>query len=229
MKVVKQTQTLPIEVIGDSGNDTNYVRHSALFPNHVRCIICGPSNAGKTNLLLNWILHSSGLKFENIYIYSKSLFQPKYEYLAKVLEKLPEIGLFRYNASEDIVPFEDIKANSVFVFDDILTDSQKTISKLFSMGRHKNLDLFYLGQTYAKIPKHLIRDNCNLLVIFKQDSMNLKHIFDNFVNPDMTFDRFKEMCSECWNSGDRCLIMNLESELHKGRYRKGIDSYIIWK
>lgn len=229
MKVVKQSQTLPVEVIGDCDNNVNYRKHSSLFPNHVRCIISGPSNSGKTNLLLNWLLHDSGLKFQNIYIYSKSLFQPKYEYLANVLKKVPEIGFFRYNANEDIVPFEDIKPNSVFIFDDVMSDSQKTISKLFSMGRHKSLDLFYIGQTYAKIPKHLIRDNCNLIVLFKQDSKNLKHVFDNFVNPDVTFDKFQQMCSECWNSDARCLIMNLESELRRGRFRKGLDSYIIWE
>lgn len=229
MEIVKQPQTLPVEVIGDYKNVTKPIKHSTLFPNHVRCIISGPSNSGKTNLLLNWLLHDSGLKYENIYIYSKSLFQPKYEYLAEVLKKVPEIGFFRYNASESIAPFETIKPNSIFIFDDIMSESQKTISKLFSMGRHKQIDLIYIAQTYAKIPKHLIRDNCNLIVLFRQDGKNLKHVFDNFVNSDMDFVKFQEMCSECWNSDARCLIINAESDLDKGRYRKGLDSYIKWK
>ncbi|EZA55673.1 hypothetical protein X777_04182 [Ooceraea biroi] len=32
----------------------------------------------------------------------------------------------------------------------------------FSMGRHSLVDCFYLCQTYARIPKHLLRDNANL-------------------------------------------------------------------
>jgi len=37
------------------------------------------------------------------------------------------------------------------------------------MGQHADIDSFYLCHTYAKIPKHLLRDNANLLILFKQD------------------------------------------------------------
>ena len=53
------------------------------------------------------------------------------------------------------------------------------------MGRHRLIDCFYLCQTYAQIPKHLIRDNLNFLVLFRQDEMNLKHIYGDHVNTDM--------------------------------------------
>ncbi|KYQ48820.1 hypothetical protein ALC60_12125 [Trachymyrmex zeteki] len=42
------------------------------------------------------------------------------------------------------------------------------------MGRHAHVDCFYLCQTYAKISKHLIRDNANLLILFKQDKKLLR-------------------------------------------------------
>jgi len=42
------------------------------------------------------------------------------------------------------------------------------------MGRHKNIDSFYLCQTYS--PKHLIRDNANFIIMFKQDDLNMRHI-----------------------------------------------------
>ncbi|KAL6256683.1 hypothetical protein P5V15_012802 [Pogonomyrmex californicus] len=47
------------------------------------------------------------------------------------------------------------------------------------MGRHSNVDCFYLCQTYARIPKHLIRDKANLLILFKQDGTNLKHVYND--------------------------------------------------
>ena len=41
------------------------------------------------------------------------------------------------------------------------------------MKRQKNTDYFYLCQTYTK---DLMRNNANMIVIFKQDKMNLRHI-----------------------------------------------------
>ena len=65
------------------------------------------------------------------------------------------------------------------------------------MGRHKKVDCFYLCQTYAHVPKHLVRYNVNLLAIFRQDEVNVKHIYDDHVNTDMTYVQFKELCSKC--------------------------------
>lgn len=94
------------------------------------------------------------------------------------------------------------------------------------MGRHKNIDSFYLSQTYAKIPKHLVRDNANLIILLKQDELNLKHVFDDHVTTDMSFQQFKEICSLCWKVPFGFLVINKECGLNEGRYRKGFDSYI---
>ena len=64
-------------------------------------------------------------------------------------------------------------------------------------SRYADVDCFYLCQTYAKIPKHLIRDNANLLILFKQDGTNLKHIYDDHVNIDMSYKNFCELCRCC--------------------------------
>ena len=39
----------------------------------VRAVICGPSGYGKTNVLLSLLESPNGLRFENVYVYSKSL------------------------------------------------------------------------------------------------------------------------------------------------------------
>ena len=66
------------------------------------------------------------------------------------------------------------------------------------MGRHKNIDVFYLMQMYSKIPKQLIRDNCNFIILFEMDTMNLKHAYDDYVNYDMPFHVFKNLCRKSW-------------------------------
>lgn len=65
------------------------------------------------------------------------------------------------------------------------------------MGRHKAVDLFYLCLTYARIPKHLVRDNANLLVLFRQYEMNLKHIYNGHVNTNMFYAKFRDLCATC--------------------------------
>lgn len=49
---------------------------------------------------------------------------------------------------------------------------------IFFRRRHNKVDVFNLAQSYSKVFKQLIRDNANLIVTFKQDETNLKHVFD---------------------------------------------------
>ena len=95
------------------------------------------------------------------------------------------------------------------------------------MGRHKNVDCFYLSQSYAHIPKHLIRHNVNLLVLFRQDDMNLKHVHNDQVNTDMRYTQFRDLCSSCWNMYG-FLVIDKERALDSCRYRKGFDQFIIY-
>lgn len=202
-------------------------RHGELLPDSVRGVFCGPSNCGKTNALLTIITHPNGLRFENIYVYSKSLNQPKYEFLKKLLESIDDVGYFPFSDNEEVVKPENAKPNSIMIFDDVACEKQDNIRAFFCMGRHRDVDSFYLCQTYARIPKHLVRDNMNFLVLFRQDEMNLKHIYNDHVNTDMTYTQFKDLCFACWN-GDKYgfIVIDKDSELNNGRYRKGFDCFV---
>ena len=94
------------------------------------------------------------------------------------------------------------------------------------MGRHKGVDCFYLSQTCARIPKHPIRDNVNLLVLFKQDEMNLKHIYDDHVNTDMPYSHFKELCSACSHDKYGFVVIDKDRKLNQSRYRKGFYCFV---
>lgn len=227
MKIIKQKQSLPVvnfDELIEKKKDSDKSKHGPLLPSTIRCIICGPSNCGKTNLLISLITDSNGLRFENIYVYSKSLYQSKYEFLRKILEQVKGCGYLEYNENEEIIDPSNAKPNSIFIFDDIACSKQNKIQQFFSMGRHKGVDSFYLSQTYARIPKHLIRDNINLLVLFRQDDMNLRHVYDDHVNTDMSFQDFKSMCASCWTDNYGFIVINKDCQ--NGRYRKTFDSFI---
>jgi len=69
---------------------------------------------------------------------------------------------------------------------------------------HANVDCFYPYQTYSKIPKYLICDNANLLILFKQDSTNLKRVYNDHVNTDMSYEDFYGY--------DKCLQQKISSD-----------------
>lgn len=203
-------------------------KHGPLLPNTVRCIMCGPSNCGKTNVLVNLLLDENGVKFENLYIYSKSLNQPKYALLEKIIRTADDrIGIHTFSDSEVIMKPSEAKPNSVFVFDDVACDNQNVIREYFSMGRHASVDCFYLNQSYARIPKHLIRDNANMLVLFKQDDTNSQHVYREHVNGDMTFQQFKNVCIACWKDNYGFLVIDKDKKIDEGRYRKNFDKIIV--
>jgi hypothetical protein len=204
--------------------EINNTKQDGIFPSSIRCVVCGPSNCGKTNVMMALLIEKHGLIFENIYIYSKSLFQPKYNFLKQLMQSIPGIGYYEFNDRDNIVSPTDVKCNSIIIFDDIpVSDRNDKIKEYFAHGRHKIVDTFYICQTYAHVPKHLVRDNANLLIIFKQDGLNLKLIHRDHVNTDMTYDEFYNMCANCWRNPYGFLLINKDEQLKCGRYRSGFN------
>lgn len=225
MQIKKQDFSLPVKNF--EVNKVEYQKHGKLFGgNCKRCLIVGPYGCGKTNVMISLLTDINGLRFENLYIYSKSLYQSKYEYLRRLFKPLKEIGYFESSNEDDIVSPSDIKPNSIIIFDDIVCCNQNLMRDYFCFGRHKNTDCFYLSQTYSSIPKQLIRDNTNMLIIFQQDSTNLRHIYNNHINTDMSLQQFKDLCALCWQSDYDFLVIDKDCSINNGRYRKGFDSFI---
>ena len=230
MRFVKQPTTIKVSNMDDRTHSTfnaSAQRHGRLLPNAIRCIICGPSNCGKTNVLISLLESPHGVRFANVYVYSKSLQQPKYRYLEDLLAPLDGIGYFTFSENSAVIPPNEALPNSIFVFDDVACDKQDTIREYFAMGRHSNVDCFYLCQTYAKIPKHLIRDNANLLLLFKQDGTNLRHAYNDHVNTDMSYDDFCALCRACWQRKYGFVVIDKDSALRNGRYRRGFNEFAV--
>ena len=202
-------------------------RHSELLPNNIRSIVCGPSNSGKTNTVFNLLFAQNGVKFSHLNVFTKSHQQDKYQLLKKIMEQIPEIKFNLYKDNDEIPHPNDADQNSVMIFDDISMENQQNIRNYFSMGRHNKIDCFYICQTYSSIPKQLIRDNCNLVVAFKQDNRNLQHIYHDHVYPDMSRTEFNALCTQAWKkNNNEFLVINKECATHNGRYRFGFDRFI---
>lgn len=228
MQIIKQQHSLPVgDLVSHLFSTSSEQRHGSLFPSSIRCLIAGPSGCGKTNLLLTLITSLNGVRFQNIYIFAKSLYQPLYVFLEQVMSGLRNMGYFTFAAHEDVISPDNVRPHSLMIFDDVATERQGIIQAYFSMGRHKYIDCFYLAQTYSRIPKQLIRDNANVIVLFRQDERNMHHVYDDHVNPDMTFQAFTQLCAMCWNAHHHsCLVIDKQSNINNGRYRMGFDHFI---
>ncbi|KYM93729.1 hypothetical protein ALC62_11047 [Cyphomyrmex costatus] len=228
MRFVHQSQSIKVTNLdGKVQTNKEMRKHGKMLPSSIRAIICGPSNCGKTNVLISLLESPNGVRFENVYVYSKSLQQPKYRYLENLLAPIEEINYFTFSNNSEIIPPSEALPNSIFIFDDVACDKQDAIREYFAMGRHANVDCFYLCQTYAKIPKHLIRDNANLLILFKQDGTNLKRVYNDHVNTDMLYEDFCDLCRKCWQQKYGFLVIDKDSALANGRYRKGFNDFAV--
>ena len=100
--------------------------HPCLPDDFFRMLICGPSNSGKTNMLLNMIYEL--LLFDKIYLFTKNLEQDKYQYLLQdFVENInPEVGYEVIEAnSDEITPLKELPVyiQKIVVFDDIVCES----------------------------------------------------------------------------------------------------------
>jgi len=155
-----------------------------MLPSTVRAIVCGPSNCGKTNVLISLLENPYGVRFENVYVYLKSLQQPKYQYLENLLSSINEISYFTFSNNSDVVPPNEARSNSIFVSDDVAGDKQDIVKEYFSMGRYSHVDCFYLCQSYARILEHLIKRHDRVSVlkcarpnrVFIHESASCEHL-----------------------------------------------------
>jgi GTPase SAR1 family protein len=227
MHLISHPQKLPVVSVETGTDRDNDMELNNLLPSSIRSIICGPSGCGKTNAVLSLLYDKNGVKYENVYIFSKSLHQPKYIQLENVLNQIPEIGFFKCRDNNDIIPLEEVKRNSIYIFDDIACEKQDNIKKMFAHGRHSEVSCFLITQTYSSVSKQLIRDNTNFIIIFKQDGRNLLHLYHEHVSPDVTFRMFLDMCKLCWEDPFGFLVIDKTKSINNGRYRKGFDKLII--
>ena len=137
----------------ENGNDNN----------NNRTLLVGSSFAGKTYLMLKIL---SRMIDRDIYIITKS---PPEQYTNSEI-KIKEI-------SDEIRPLNEYE-NGIIVFDDILGSSNsRFLDQFFIRGRHNNLDIYYLSQSYFDLPKRTIRNNSNKIILFNQTLKDIEHIY----------------------------------------------------
>ena len=169
------------------------------FENH-RNVIIGPSNTGKTSYMLK-VLEKIGNK-RPISIITRSPNQYP-----------------NYKTSTDIKPINKNKG-SIVIFDDMLgARNSSQIDEFFTRGRHEDLDVYYISQSYFALPRQSIRNNSDRLILFKQTLRDVQSMYYDIGAYDMRYDEFKEMCHKAWDEKYNYLCIDMTKIKTDGKYR----------
>ena len=179
-------------------NVTNKINDLTL-ENH-RHVIIGPSNVGKTYYMLK--------------IFEKMDNKRPIHIITRSPNQYPN-----YKTSTDIKPINKYKG-SIVVFDDMLgARNSSQIDEFFTRGRHEDLDVYYINQSYFALPRQSIRNNSDIIILFKQTLRDVQSMCYDIGAYDMNYDEFKLMCHKAWDEKYNYLCFDVTRNKNEGKYR----------
>ena len=182
-------------IIKNEINNTN----DSTFENHANVII-GPRGVGKTYYMLR-MFEKIGNK-RPIHIITRSPNQYP-----------------NHKTSNEIKPINKYKG-SVVIFDDMLgAKNSSQIDEFLTRGRHEDLDVYYISQSYFALPRQSIRNNSDRLILFKQTLRDVQSMYHDIGAFDMIYDEFKEMCRVAWSEKFNYLCIDMTKNKNDGKYR----------
>ena len=185
---------IKIDIVNNPNNN-----NVSLFENH-RHVIIGRSNVGKTYYMLK-VLEKIDNK-RPIHIITRSPNQYP-----------------NYKTSNEIKPINKYKG-SVVIFDDMLgARNSSQIDEFFTRGRHEDLDVYYISQSYFALPRQSIRNNSDRLILFKQTFRDVQSMHYDIGAYDMNYDEFKQMCHKAWDERFNYLCIDITKNKNEGKYR----------
>ena len=194
--------TLPTNKINTSyqqPNVENVNKKDSNFENH-RHIIIGPSDVGKTYYMLK--------------VLEKINNQRPIHIITRSPNQYPN-----YKTSTDIKPINKYKG-SIVIFDDMLgARNSSQIDEFFTRGRHEDLDVYYISQSYFGLPRQSIRNNSDRLILFKQTLRDVQSMYYDIGAYDMNYDEFKLMCHKAWDERFNYLCIDMTKNKNEGKYR----------
>ena len=121
----------------------------------------------------------------------------------------------------------DASQRNLPILDDVMLSPQNRVEAYFTRGRHNNVDVIYITQSYFRLPRQTIRENGNLFMFFPQDRKNLVHIYnDHCAGDGIPFDTFSRFCNEVWRENKHNYItIDLSRTVDNGKYRKNLNNF----
>ena len=108
--------------------------------------------------------------------------------ITKSIDLYPNI---KAQSSDKSQPLENFESNTG-VFDDILQSKQASkIDLLFTRERRKNIDNYYISQSYFNLPRNTIRKNSNIIILIKETLSDIILLFHDIAGLHMNLQEWK--------------------------------------
>jgi hypothetical protein len=203
-KISNHTSLLPKKY---QGKDLGFNKHTQL-PNLFRGIILGPSGAGKTNLLFDFLKRSPHI-YSHLHLVVRQPEQPIYKYLQDELEHQCTI----YGADDaPSVDSMEKRGIQLVVFDDFSNDQKwcnDHVSPFFIRGRHKQLSVLFLSHAFHQGTPKMVRLNAEVLMILRSPSKtDMKAVLRDMPIAGLSFDKLWEFYQHTSSDKGQMLLVN---------------------
>ena len=191
-----------------------------------RMLMIGPSGSGKTNTLLHLIQNlNETTPVDKIYLNSKDLTEPKYEFL---INNRKNAGIKHFNDSAAFTKYsndmDDVftniddynkkrKRKVLIVFDNMIAgimSSKKLkaiIKELFIRCRKLNISIVFITQSYFRTPKDARLNSTHYVIMKIQSRKELQNIAQEN-SGDIDFKDFLKIYKDYTSEPYSCLIID---------------------
>ena len=124
-----------------------------------------------------------------------------------------------YKTKTEIKPINKYKG-AVVIFDDMLgARNCCQIDEFSTRGRHEDLDVYYISQSYFALPRQSLRNNSDRLILFERTLRDVQIMYHDIGAFDMIYYEFKEMCRVAWSEKFNYLCIDMTKNKIEGKYR----------
>ena len=111
----------------------------------------------------------------------------------------------------------------------LLSKQESNVALFFIRGRHINIDIFYIPQSFFHLPENTIRNNSKIIILFEQTLKGIILLFHDIAGLDMNLEEWKQLCRKAWENdydylqidrsakigGDRNTLRNFKKTTYK--------------
>ena len=119
-----------------------------------------------------------------------------------------------HNVNEVISPEQLPKSKkNLIIFDDCINEkNQNIMEKYFTRGRHQNVNVIYLSQSWFDLNKRSIRANSNYIILFKLNKRDKGLIYSDLLSNEIDKEEFDDL-TKVWNEKYKYIAFNTEGDI----------------
>ena len=100
----------------------------------------------------------------------------------------------------------------------LLSKQKSNIDLIFTRGPHSKTDLYYISQSYFQLTKKTVRNNSNIIVLFKQTLRDIILLFRFIAGLDMDLEEWISLSRKAWENYYEYLQIDSFAKRKEGRY-----------